>query len=153
MSKGVPDYDNKSKDCNILWLMEEPKKITAGVDAKSNPWLYIIKQLISFVTMHTGPTETNDEYLYRFNYQQQNLILSGGNHNICCLKTMDKVGETATTEEVTKKYQTLDAMLFLLNADESIYGKLFEDLRKAAIVGRYEYTKTINGAYELLVHT
>ena len=38
--------------------------------------------------------------------------------------------------------------MFLLRADESRYGQLFEDMRKAAFVGRYEYPETINGEYE-----
>ena len=42
-------------------------------------------------------------------------------------------------------------MLFLLWADESIHGKLSEDLRKVYFVGRYEYSETVNEAYELLV--
>ena len=48
--------------------MEKLKKIMAGVDFKSNPRLYLIEQLSSLVTMHQGPTETNDEYLDRFNH-------------------------------------------------------------------------------------
>ena len=43
--------------------------------------------------------------------------------------------------------------MFLLQADKSRYGQLFEDMRKLAFVGRYEYPEAINGSYELLVHT
>ena len=43
---------------------------------------------------------------------------------MCSLKTMDKVGETATLEEVTTEGKKCKAMLFLLQADESRYGKL-----------------------------
>ena len=44
-------------------------------------------------------------------------------------------------------------MLFLLQADESRYGQLFEELSKADPVGRDEYSETVKGAYELLVRT
>ena len=40
--KGVPDYENKSKDCECLWIMEELKKITAWLDVKEKPRLYLI---------------------------------------------------------------------------------------------------------------
>ena len=36
---------------------------------------------------------------------------------------------------------------------ESRCGKLFEDMRKAYFVGRYEYPEILHGACELLVHT
>ena len=57
--------------------MEELKKITAGVDVKSKPRLYIIKQIIPFVTMRQVSNETNYDYFYRFNSRLQNLILVG----------------------------------------------------------------------------
>ena len=44
-------------------------------------------------------------------------------------------------------------MLFLLWADESIYGQLFEDRRKSYFGGRDEYNEMVNGAYEILVCT
>ena len=29
--KGVPEYENKSKDCDCLWIMEELRKIMEGL--------------------------------------------------------------------------------------------------------------------------
>ena len=43
--------------------------------------------------------------------------------------------------------EKITAMLFLLRADEYRYGQLFEDMRKAAFLGRNEYPEMINGAY------
>ena len=43
-------------------------------------------------------------------------------------------------------------MLFLIRANESIYGHLFEDIRKTYFLRRDEYTETINGVYKLFVH-
>ena len=43
--KGVPEYENKSKDCDFWWLMEEPKKIMAGLDVKANLRMSIIEKL------------------------------------------------------------------------------------------------------------
>ena len=58
---------------------------------------------------------------------------------------MYKVGETDTTEEVMTQEYKFKAMLFFLQADESRYGQLFEDMRKADSVGRYKYPETIHG--------
>ena len=72
MLKGVPDYDKKSKDYNFLWIMEELKKTTAGVDIKTNRRLYLIEHLILLVTLRQVPNEMNDEYLDRFNARIKN---------------------------------------------------------------------------------
>ena len=66
---------------------------------------------------------------------------------------MDKLLDTATPEEVKTEEETFKAVLFFLREDESRYGQLFEDLIKADFVGRDEYPKTINGAYEVLLRT
>ena len=73
----------------------------AGVDIKANLRLSLIEHLISFVTMCQVPSEINDDYLYRLNSRIQNLILSGVKIILCGFKTMDKVLETDTSEEVT----------------------------------------------------
>ena len=44
-------------------------------------------------------------------------------------------------------------MFFFLQADESRYIQLIEDLSKVDFLGRYEYPEIINGAYKLLVLT
>ena len=61
--KEVTDYGKKSNDCDVLWLMGELNKITAGLDTKENPRMSLIDQLISFVTMRQYLAETNDESL------------------------------------------------------------------------------------------
>ena len=50
--KGVPEYEKKSKYCNSWWIMEELRKITAVLYVKANPWLSLIEQLVSFLTVH-----------------------------------------------------------------------------------------------------
>ena len=48
--------------------------------------------------MCQGITETNDEELYKFVSQIQNLIIEVGKHILYSLKTMDKADATATLE-------------------------------------------------------
>ena len=48
--------------------MKEPKKITARVDVKANPRMYLIEQLIAFINMRQVPAEIDNEYLDRFNF-------------------------------------------------------------------------------------
>ena len=101
-----------------------------GVDIKANPRLSILEQLILFFTIRQGLYETDDEHSERFNYWLQNLILEGRKNIIRSLKNMDKVGDKATPEEVKTEEEKFKSILFLLRADESRYGQLFEDMRK-----------------------
>ena len=61
---------------------------------------------------------------------------------------MYKVGETDTPEELSIDEGNFKAMLFLIRADESIYEKLIEDLRKYIFLEKGEYPEMINGSYE-----
>ena len=70
------------------------EEITTVVDLSSNTRLSIIEQIISLFAMHQGPTETNYEYLGRFNYWLQNLVIAGWKHIMYSLETMDKVVDT-----------------------------------------------------------
>jgi len=44
-------------------------------------------------------------------------------------------------------------MCFIQHADKAKYGELLKELRKGVYKGRYEYPKTVAGAYKLLMHT
>ena len=41
-TKGFPEHEKKSEDCDYLWPMEELKKIMEGVDVKTSPMLCLI---------------------------------------------------------------------------------------------------------------
>ena len=66
---------------------------------------------------------------------------------------MYKSGEKAALEEVTIEEEIFKGILFLLRADKSVYGQIFEYLMKLSFSGRDEYPETINGQYKLLVRT
>ena len=47
--------------------MGEMNKITSGLDVKSKLRLSLMEQIILFITMRPGPSESNDEYLDNWN--------------------------------------------------------------------------------------
>ena len=81
------------------------------------------------------------------------MILSGGEKNMCILKTMDKARTKATTEEVTIEGEKFKEMLFLLWADESRHIQLFQYTRKPEFLGGYECLETVSVAYALFMRT
>ena len=77
--------------------------------------------------MHQVPAEVNYEYLDRFNYQPQNLILERRKTNMCNLKTIHKVGETTTPEKVITEEEKFMAAFFCywqINLDVDNYLKI-----------------------------
>jgi len=50
----------------------------AGVDTKANPILSLHEQTLAFFMMRQYQTESDDEYLTRFNAKAKNLELVGG---------------------------------------------------------------------------
>ena len=67
------------------------------------------------------PTEANYEYLDMFNDRLKKLILSGVEHILCSLKTMDKSRAICTPQEVMIEKETIKTIIFLLWSDESRY--------------------------------
>ena len=72
--KGDAEYEKKSSDFDTLWPRQKIKKTTAGVDMKANPDLTFHEQMIIFLTTNQGLTESDDDYLSRFNSRLEKLI-------------------------------------------------------------------------------
>ena len=151
--KGDSDFESKSRDFDALWLLEKVKKISAGVDANANPVLTLHEQLLIFLNIRQGQTESDDNYLTRFNSKAKNLELAGGEHIFCSPTILGKSLDTASPDEIKKENERFRAICFIQRADETRYSELLEDLRKGVFRGRDEYPETVSDAYELLIRT
>ena len=76
--KGDAEYGKKSSDFDTLWLSKNIKKTTAGVDTKANPALTLHEQILIFMTMIQGQSDTDNNYLNKFSSRLENMILAGG---------------------------------------------------------------------------
>ena len=74
------EYGIKSSDFDTLWLLKNIKKTTAGVDMKANPALTLHEQMLIFMTTRKGQSESDDNYLNKFNSRLENMILARGRH-------------------------------------------------------------------------
>ena len=111
------------------------------------------KQILMFITMRQGATESDDDYLTRFNARAESLELAGGGHIFCSPDILKKAIERATTEEIKDEKEIFKAICFLVRADETRYRSLIYDLKQSVIGGRDDYPTTVAGAYDLLVRT
>ena len=88
------------------------KIITAGVDSKANPVLSLHAKILSFFTMRQGITESDEEYLTRFNSRHEILELAGGGHIFCSSKILGKTIHDATDMEMKIEKDRFLAMCF-----------------------------------------
>ena len=84
--------------------------------------------------MRQGNTESNDDFLRRFNSNLQTLQLTGGSHILCSPDTIDKVGTVATPAEISKEEEKFKAMVLLKRSDLDRYEELVMDLKRGSHV-------------------
>ena len=77
------EYGIKSSDFDTLWLLRNIKKTTAGVDMKANPAITLHEQMLIFMTTRQIQSDSDDDYLNKFNPRLENMILAGGGHILC----------------------------------------------------------------------
>jgi len=104
----------KSKTFESLWLLKIIKKITAGIDTKTNPALTLHEQLLVFFTTKQGQNESDDNYLNHFNSCLKNLELAGGEHLFCSPQILGKDLFKASNDEINAKKEHFKAMCFIL---------------------------------------
>jgi len=53
-------------------VIKKLKKVATGLDTKANPALTLHEQMLAFFNMLQGQTESDDNYLSRFNFKLKN---------------------------------------------------------------------------------
>ena len=101
---------------------------------KANPALTLHEQMLIFITTRQGQSESDDDYLNKFNSILENIILAGGGHIMCIPQILGKDMASCTTVEIDAQKERFKAMCFILRADENRYGDLLEELRKGVTV-------------------
>ena len=56
-TEGLTDYDDKYEDLDVLWLIQELKKLTSIIDSKSNTRLTLRDALASLYILKQGETK------------------------------------------------------------------------------------------------
>ena len=76
--KGNEDYNKKSKTFDLLWIIKEAKKITAGIYVKLNKWVNLHHTIRGFINMKQGKAEPNDAFKLCFDNVYETTAISGG---------------------------------------------------------------------------
>ena len=144
------DFRTSDKKNDILWLLNEVKQITSGLDMKCNKRFMYHEALSMLITMRQGDTETLDSWMNRVESNCQNLIMAGGEHVLSSPALMVN-GEKSTDDEIRDEAQKFKAMIALKKANTTKFGDLQKQLVEATYVGRDEYPETPASVYDLLV--
>ena len=89
--KANKNFKSKSEIFEALWLLKSIKTVSSGVDIKENPALTLHKQLLTFLTMQQGQSESDDDYLVRFISWYQSLKMSRSASVMWSLKLLNKI--------------------------------------------------------------
>jgi hypothetical protein len=145
------EYRKKDKANDVLWLLNEIKQVSSGLDMKCNRRYMYHEALLMFITMKQGDTESLDAWMNRIESNCQNLIMAGGEHVLSSPQLMPNGGLHATDEEIKEEAQKFKAMVAIKRSNYQKFGTLQQELVEATHVGRDEYTETPAAAYDLLV--
>jgi len=148
--KSVSEYTSKSMELDALWLLQELKKTTSGIDSKAEPRSTLIDSFFGIFKIQQGPTEANDAFLERYKANVGVVELAAGDYIFCCNRLMTKVNAEPTDDEISIEKDRFKAMLLLKNADNRRYGGLVSRLKEGASLGRNEYPTTVADMYELM---
>ena len=83
MVKGDEAYSARSSSHDLIWLLKQVKKITSGVDVKSNPRVTMFQALLTIFNMTQQGNESNDSYMRRFESNVHTAELAKGGHVFC----------------------------------------------------------------------
>ena len=61
--RGLDDFETKSKKLDALWLIDQMKKATTGIDSKDNSRVILHDAVAAIYRLRKGETESNDLYL------------------------------------------------------------------------------------------
>lgn len=149
----LKEYKAKSQKYDVLWLLENLKKLTSGIDVKANKHVVLHDKLLQFLTMRQGATESNDNYLKRYNSNLQTLELAGGEHIFCSPQLTDKSIDTMSDDEIKEEEDKFKAVCLLQRSDPERYDDLCNDLQKGSYLGRDEYPTDPSMTFDLMVRT
>ena len=150
--KQEKDYEDKDRQQDVLWLLKQLKKITSGLDSKSNKRCNLFDALYAFITMRQGNDESDSAYLKRFRVNVDTLCSAGGQHILCSpdlIETADK--DNITEREKETEENKFKAIVFLKRSDPTRYGSFLTELQNSAHLGRDEYPVSETVAMDLMV--
>eukprot|EP00594_Rhizosolenia_setigera_P017900 CAMPEP_0178960488 /NCGR_PEP_ID=MMETSP0789-20121207/12994_1 /TAXON_ID=3005 /ORGANISM="Rhizosolenia setigera, Strain CCMP 1694" /LENGTH=536 /DNA_ID=CAMNT_0020643847 /DNA_START=148 /DNA_END=1759 /DNA_ORIENTATION=- len=159
--KGREDYDVKHAATDVLWLIQELRKIYIGIDEKSNPMLTYSETILNFTNIRQYATETIDDFMKRLVTYYLAAEDVGGKYVLLPLSMYDAVAENSDDDSdgdadrilLDKIKEEFLAMMLMQRSDRTRFGAKLRKLKEDSEEGNDNYPKTLRGAYDLLLKT
>ena len=107
---GLKDFEEYKKTSSSLWLLENIKIVSAGVDATANPVVTYHNQFMNMSFMKQSPTESMEDYLNRFNAMTATTKLVGAENIWFCEKLANVKIQQATNEQRKESEEAVQAI-------------------------------------------
>ena len=111
--KGINEYEDKSDNFDLIWLLIEIKKAISVIDLKANPRLTLHEAVSTVYKMKQGETETIYNYLERFKSNIMTVELTGGKDFFCSKGIMTNDDDDPTDDEIKAEEDKMKAILLL----------------------------------------
>ena len=109
-NKGTSEYEDKSDDCDAIWLLTEIKIAISGIELNVNPKLTLHEAVSTLYKIKQGEPEVNDNYLERFKSNIMNVKLTGGKDFFCSKGVMTKDNDDPTDDEIKTEEDKIQAI-------------------------------------------
>ena len=136
--KGNEEYKVSSSSHDLLWLLQEVKKIVSGVDVKANPQQTMFDALMALVNMKQQQSESNDHYMERFMSNVHTLEMARGGHIFCTHELVRCEDGQDPTDQQYAEEERFKAAIFIRRSDENRYKTLLDGLKNGSHLGRDE---------------
>ena len=160
--EAIPNHATIAANADVIGLLKNIKSATFSFQSQKYEPHALHEAKRRFYQTSQHKSTTCQGYLETFQNSVEVLMYSGGDIGTDtglvekALASQGLTMETATVEQLenSRDYakQAYLACAFLLGADRNRYGKLIEDLENDFIQGQDRYPKTVNTAYNLLIH-
>jgi hypothetical protein len=160
--RGIQDFKSKNNKYVCLWVLQQVKLISSGVDqSTSNPSANLFLLMKNLYNNRQGPDETVETYAKRFEHMTTSIELAGGElfhhpglQKIGLKKMLGERAPLATQDDISNAQQVATeaykAVVFLECADSNRYMTLWQTLRNEALIGQDNYPRTMTKTYDIL---
>ena len=150
--KHTKDFQGKQDSCDVIWLLQQVKELTSGIDYKTNKYFRYQQAMLKFWTIKQGQYESTDAFFTRFNSTYQTLEFAGGADSLFSNDLFESTGVPADDKVEEKAcVERVKAMCLIQRSDLNRYSELVTELKNASYVGNDEYPTTTADAYDLLL--
>ena len=113
--KHTKDFQGKQDSCDVIWLLQQVKELTSGIDYKTNKFYRYQQAMLKFWTIKQGQYESTDAFFTRFNSTYQTLEFAGGADSLFSNDLFESTGVPADDKVEEKATDDSERLVWLIS--------------------------------------